>query len=390
MKAFIKYSCLISILFTVTKAFTTFSIIAIDTETKEFGSAMATSIHLNQEFLKETEASIIPLKFIDSFSEYSIHGYSPQMGIIHMQGLVDNMYNVDMLEDSLKQMKNGQSANQILDKLLEVEIEDSLTNEKKKFKNERQFLILTHNKITGNIDKAAYSDSMLSVDYNSLTGKTSDSRYHYVIAGNRLTGIDVLNALENGFKETSGDLSQKLLGALLEVRKKNGFGDKDSINKYKTSSNFSFLKIYKNQDKIKNIVVYSVPNGTSTADAIDKLIEVNQFRVVADNNIDENTITFENKDYGKLKIATKTKNYGEENILAQGEKRTYLTSDIEIFSNESQPYILGSWMPLNLIFNHSRQISCAAEQDFRLGGKVTVTFSKGKCSVYYSNISTHD
>ncbi|BBH53140.1 DUF1028 domain-containing protein [Fluviispira sanaruensis] len=246
-----------------TNANATFSIIAIDKETKEFGSAFASCIELNK---KESNSDSIN-KNLNSFIDNQLVVYVPGKGIMNLQGAVENVH---LLNKKAKELINNDAKNaaEVINELIQYEKENQIATEN--LWDSRQFLALTFDPMENIAFKEVYTGKNTSNISKGMTKETPDGRFIYVMAGNILTGEDVINALSTGFEERTGNLSDKLIGALQNVRDLNNIGDSRCINKNGTTSNFAFIRTYKGNDTLKSYTTYA--NSSDQIDGIDSLI----------------------------------------------------------------------------------------------------------------------
>ncbi|WP_397599950.1 DUF1028 domain-containing protein [Silvanigrella sp.] len=242
----------------VSNANATFSMIALDTKTNEFGSVLVSCVN-NDAFLSN--------EYRNSLIDKYLIAYSPRIGIMNLQALplAGNFRRAARL------MGNGKNAYEVIQKLIKHE-KDGLIDES----NKRQYLALTRDVNSKQVFNAFYTGENIKnyiVDNYStfsggITSETSSGRFVYAIAGNHLTGESVLTKMDSGFKETNGNLTEKLIGALQSVRNEKNIGD-FRCSKNMTTSNFGFLKIFKDEDILKDYSIYTIQSENK--DAIDGL-----------------------------------------------------------------------------------------------------------------------
>lgn len=175
----------------------TFSIVAIDTVTGEVGAAGASCVAFN------------PLgPFINRLL--------PGQGAITCQSYVSTLNR----DSAASWMANGVSAPDIIDSLY--------NNDSQNDPEIRQNLAIDFQ------SGAAYTGT------NCLAWAGHRVTATYVVAGNILSGPDILDSLELGFNSTTGTLADKLMGAL---QKANVVGADSRCGQYGTSSLSAFLRV---------------------------------------------------------------------------------------------------------------------------------------------------
>ena len=258
MKNLLK-SCTVAFSFSlISNANATFSMIAIDTQTKEFGSALVTCIN---------EDAFLSKNYREAVIDKYLNAYSPGKGIMNLQALPL----LGSLRRAERLMNKNYNANDVIQKLIKFE-KDDFSEEW----NKRQYLALTMDVNTNQVYKSVFTGDIYNnykVDNietyaGGIISETSNGRFVFVIAGNHLTGESVINKMDTGFKETSGNLTEKIIGALQRVRNEKNIGDSRCV-KNNTTSNFAFLKIYENEELLKYFSVYSIQSENK--DAIDGL-----------------------------------------------------------------------------------------------------------------------
>lgn len=273
MKNFFKfYFSLFSLAFS-TNAYATFSIIAVDTETKEFGSAFASCL-LNSALLPEEVNNLIEKQIVVYVNEEG-----SGKGIMNLQGALISGYALH--ERATELISNKVIGKKIIHQL--KNFENQLENQKEMrekyriedgFKNgfeTRQILAITLNPDNNSFDKAVHTGKDTIPSSLGKAKQTQEGRYIYVIAGNILTDNSVLSALGEGFEKSNGSLSDKLIGALQNVRNNKNIGDKRCIKSHQISSNISFLRVYKEDNIIKKYTNF-INSPLLESDSIDALI----------------------------------------------------------------------------------------------------------------------
>ncbi|MEC4724612.1 DUF1028 domain-containing protein [Shewanella sp. D64] len=187
-------------------SYATFSIVAVDPETREVGTAIATCIH---NFDLSRVAKLVPNK-----------------GAVNTQSYV----NYTNTSNAISQIQDTLSAIELINWLKE--------NDAQNRPEIRQNLATTID-AQGQVDSAAYTGQS-STDYkNHILGRT------YAIAGNILSGPSILSAMEHAFISEEADLSHKLMAAM-QAAKQHGA---DSRCK-QTSSASAYLGVAKPNDNI--------------------------------------------------------------------------------------------------------------------------------------------
>ena len=190
----------------------TFSIVAVDTVTGEVGSAGAS-------FIGDVPHSFIPLIF-------DVH---PGKGVVHTQAhwVLENHTFAKQL------MNEGKSPQHIIDSVVANDYEGT--------PSVRQYIAID---LANGGRTAGYTGANCDDYKNHVLGK------NYAIAGNILYGQDVLDSMESGFLNTSGNLADKLMAAL-QGGKKVG-GDRRGYN-YGLSSLMASLRIAKSNDSTDSL-----------------------------------------------------------------------------------------------------------------------------------------
>lgn len=218
-----------SLLLMSVNANATFSMIAYDSSTGEFGAALASCVKLPSN--------------IDASSVLNV--IVPNKGIFATQATV-SFPNTNLEQAKLKLQSGNYNGDQIINWLK--------TNDQNSTPNVRQYLTLS--KTQG----FAYSGSQIPQSFGSLIGT------NYVIAGNTLDP-NVLTTMKQGFTNNTGSLKSKLLAALTSVEKAN-IGD-TRCTKHGVSSHTAFVKVgtsstfYNSQENNKDAIeelVKLIPN----------------------------------------------------------------------------------------------------------------------------------
>lgn len=186
----------------------TFSIVAYDSNTHEYGAALASCVHLaKNENPTKNLSSIIRNK-----------------GIIITQATVNFQNNIN-LRNATAKIKKNYSANSVIQYLI--------GNDQDHKPNVRQYLVITN--ALNKVNRKAYSGKLIDTVYSELEGS------NYVIAGNTLDSSNVVYKMRDGFVSTQGDLRIKLLAALKSVRDSH-LGDR-RCTKYGISSTTAFIEV---------------------------------------------------------------------------------------------------------------------------------------------------
>ena len=189
----------------------TYSIVAVDPETGEVGSAGASCVDLNQFFPNSPDDFIAVLH--------------PGLGAINTQAAY-NPANQNLASDRALQ---GDSAGQIIYYLL--------TNDTESNSQIRQYGVAMLN--NGNPDIAAFTGRDCYAEKYHIIGET------YSIQGNILIDSNVLDSMEAAFLRTEGSLSCKLMAALQGA---NRIGADSRCASNNTSSLFGYLKVAQPDD----------------------------------------------------------------------------------------------------------------------------------------------
>ena len=204
------YSILALLGFVSCSLYATFSIVAYDNKTHQYGVALASCVQLakNENPIKNL-SSIIPDK-----------------GIIVTQATVNFQNNIN-LRNAIAKIKENYPADKIIQHLID--------NDQDNKPYIRQYLVITNT--SNKVDRKAYSGKLINTVYSQLEG------FNYVIAGNTLDSSSVIYKMRDGFVATKGDLKAKLLGALKAVRDSH-LGDR-RCTKYGISSTTAFIEVGK-------------------------------------------------------------------------------------------------------------------------------------------------
>ncbi|WP_394391399.1 DUF1028 domain-containing protein [Shewanella woodyi] len=206
----------------------TFSIVAVDPETREVGTAIATCLH--------------------NFDLSRIAILVPNKGAVNTQSHV----NYTNTNNAVSHMKADVSATELINWLKE--------NDAQHYPYIRQNLATTLDS-QGGVDSAAYTGESSSNYKGHIVGS------NYAIAGNILSGQDIIDNMEQAFITTEGDLSHKLM-ASLQAAKQN---EADSRCK-NTSSASAYLGVAKPSDDHATPYMHLVSRPLDrTIDPIDEL-----------------------------------------------------------------------------------------------------------------------
>ncbi len=163
----------------------TFSIVAIDAETGEIGTAGATC--LTSADCGGCGGAIIITNIVAG------------MGAMNSQAQIC-IPNIN-LNNGINLIEKGLGADEVLGAVLD---NDACASGNV---NDRQYGIATMGS-SGEIDIAAYTGTTNASYANHITGS------NYAIQGNILIGPQVLSGMEEGFLNTEGSLAEKLMGAM--------------------------------------------------------------------------------------------------------------------------------------------------------------------------------
>lgn len=185
----------------------TFSIVAVDPQTGEIGSAGATCI-------------------ADEYGALQISDIVLGKGAIHTQSYY--LYQNQLL--ARQHMKNGDSPQEIIDFLVNNDAEGDPSR--------RQYGIVDLN--NGNPRSAAYTGPNCLAEFIHRTGD------NYSIQGNILISEDVVTDMETAFLNTSGTLADKLMAAL-QGAKRPGADSRCLTNGVSSAS--AFLRVAAPEDQ---------------------------------------------------------------------------------------------------------------------------------------------
>jgi len=158
----------------------TFSIVAVDPETGEIGSAGATCIGAEDGALVISDIIL-------------------GVGAIHTQ----SFWSPANQNNARNRMLAGDSPQQIIDWLQQNDISGD--------PSQRQYAAVDLN--NGNPRSAGFTGANCFREFKHISGP------NYAIAGNILISEDVVDDMETGFLNTSGSLSDKLMGALQAAKR---------------------------------------------------------------------------------------------------------------------------------------------------------------------------
>ncbi len=216
----------------------TFSIVAVDTETGEIGSAGASCVDNADQF-----GGVI-----------LISGIIPGRGAINGQATVC-IPHVN-LNNALDQMELGLSPDEILDWLYDNDACQFGDNE------QRQYGIVDLDSM-GNPRSAAFTGSTTLSYAGHRVGA------NYAIQGNILLGHEILDSMEYNFLNTPGPLAKRLMAALQGA---NVPGADSRCLDEGTSSKSAFLRVFKPEDDPNDpyleINVQLTPDGVEPIDSL--------------------------------------------------------------------------------------------------------------------------
>ena len=203
------------LLFTITHAQDTFSIVCADSTTREVGSAGASCLDLIAFGIQD--ASFLGQLF-------------PDTGAVNTQA----MYNPQNQQRIAQRIRSGDSPEQIATWIYENDVEDN--------PDIRQYGIA---KFIGTSAQSAGFTGQSCIDYkNHVTGVVDGVSYS--IQGNILSGQHVLDSMESRFRRAKGTLACKMMEAMQGA---NTIGADSRCEPNGTSSLFAFLKVAKPKDK---------------------------------------------------------------------------------------------------------------------------------------------
>ena len=191
----------------------TFSIVGLDSATREVGSAGASCVDL----------------FTTSFADGFLGDLFPNRGAINTQA----QYLVGNQTNAKKRMDAGDTPAKIISWLAANDIQQNPTI--------RQYGVVA---FTGNNISAAGYTGINCMDYkNHITGSVNG--FYYSVQGNILLGKKVLDSIEFRFRNEPGDLACKLMAAL-QGGKMIGADTRCAPNQ--SSTLFAYLKVSKPTD----------------------------------------------------------------------------------------------------------------------------------------------
>jgi len=221
----------------------TFSIVAVDPETGEVGSAGATCLDTQQE----------------GVSAIIISGLMPGKGAMNSQAYAC-IPNVN-LNNGTNQMGNGLSPEEVIDWLIEND-QCFAANFNPQF---RQYGIADFDD-NGDPRAAGFTGSSADDYKDHIVGP------NYSIQGNILIGEEVLTGMENGFLNTEGSLAKKLMAAMQGA---NIPGADARCLAEGVSSRSAFLRVARPDDTAENyyleLHVPATPFGKEPIDSLQTL-----------------------------------------------------------------------------------------------------------------------
>lgn len=232
-----------------TNAQHTFSIVAVDTATKEVGSAGASCL---------TGASI---------DVSIISGLIPGRGAINAQAWVCTSPNNINLVNGINWMSQGNNPQQVLDSLLANDA-CSAQNYNPAY---RQYGIVDFDS-SGNARSKGYTGANCDAYKNHNVG------YNYSVQGNILLGQGILDSMEAGFLNTNGTLADKLMSALQGA---NVAGADTRCLSAGTSATSAFIRVAKPTDTNVLFLEIKLGNLPSGKEPIDSLqIRYDQWKTI--------------------------------------------------------------------------------------------------------------
>ncbi len=216
----------------------TFSIVAVDAETGEIGSAGASCVDNADQF-----GGVI-----------LISGIIPGRGAVNGQATICIPH--FNLNNAIDQMELGLSPDEILDWLYNNDDCQFGSNE------ERQYGIV-------DLDSMSNPRSAAFTGTNTLSYAGHRVGANYAIQGNILLGPEILDSMEYNFLNTPGPLAKRLMAALQGA---NVPGADSRCLDEGTSSKSAFLRVFKPDDDLQNpfleINVQLTPDGTEPIDSV--------------------------------------------------------------------------------------------------------------------------
>ena len=278
------------LLFTSTIVFNqdTFSIVAVDEETGEVGSA---------------GASCVDLSNFPGFATDFLGELFPGIGAINTQAFYSQINQIN----ARNRMNAGDTPQEIIDWLINNDV-----NGQPQF---RQYGIVAL--VDGMPESAGHTGTSTDDYKNHVLGP------NYAIQGNILLGQEILDSMESRFLNEEGDLSCKLMAALQGA---NVVGADTRCAPLGTSSLFAFVKVAQPEDTFGNpsfvqSVRFSANQGIEPIDSLQNLFdEVKSCMVSNTDEKDElsNQIRlYPNPTYDKVTIDVEYESAVLTNIMAQ-------------------------------------------------------------------------
>lgn len=209
MNHLIHCTFLIGMAFFQCKSQDTFSIVALDSTTRQIGSA---------------GASCLDLDFAGYSNPAFLTDILPDTGAVNTQS-----YFMQANQDNARiRMRAGDSPTQIITWLV--------TNDAANNPEFKQYGIVGFN---GNIPSVAAHTGSTCINYkNHITGSVNG--FYYAIQGNILKGQEILDSMEAGFRNTNGTLACRLMAAMQGA---NVIGADTRCQNDGVSSLFAFLQV---------------------------------------------------------------------------------------------------------------------------------------------------
>tara|TARA_Y100000991_G_scaffold11332_1_gene7889 strand:- start:540 stop:1418 length:879 start_codon:yes stop_codon:yes gene_type:complete len=227
----------------------TFSIVAIDSITKEIGSAGATC----------GDAVLWP----GTPGAALISDIIPGIGAIHTQ----SYWNEQNQDNAIQKLLEGYTAEEIINWLIYNDAENN--------PSVRQYGAITL--INDSIKSSAYTGENCFDYKNHIIGD------NYAIQGNILLGQSILDSMESRFLNTPGSLSEKLMASLQGAKV---IGADTRCYDDQVSSLSAFLRVAKSEDLQNNIyidiIVEATPDLIDPIDVVQE--ELNNLNLVIKNS----------------------------------------------------------------------------------------------------------
>lgn len=213
----------------------TFSIVAVDPETGEVGSA---------------GASCVDLSFFPGMDPHFLGELFPGVGAINTQAWYDETNQAN----ARSRMNQGDTPQQIIDWLVANDVDNQ--------PQLRQYGVVRL--VDGMPQSAAHTGASTDDYKNHVLGE------NYAIQGNILLSQEVLDNMAEGFENAEGDLACKLMAAMQGA---NMVGADSRCTSNGTSSLFAFLKVASPEDTFGNpsFVVSAVTSDGDGIEPIDSL-----------------------------------------------------------------------------------------------------------------------